>query len=54
MLLLFALALPVVLLGDSLGNRLFARYGGEASRRVSVVLTCVVGLLSIGRGLLGP
>ena len=29
-LLLFALALPVVFLGDSLGNRLFARYGGEA------------------------
>ena len=53
-LLLFALALPVVLLGDSLGNRLFARHGGQAARRVSVALTCAVGLLSIARGLLGP
>ena len=39
-LLLFALALPVVLLGDTLGNRLFARYGGHGVRRVSVALTC--------------
>lgn len=53
-LLLFALALPVVLLGDTLGNRLFARYGGQAARRVSVVLTCGLGILSITRALLGP
>ncbi len=52
-LLLFALALPVVLLGDTLGNRLFARYGGHAARRVSVALTCGLGLLSIARSLLG-
>ncbi len=50
-LLLFALALPVVLLGDTLGNRLFAHYGGHAARRVSVALTCGVGLLSIARGM---
>ena len=53
-LLLFALALPVVLLGDTLGNRLFARYGGHGVRRVSVALTCGVGLLSIARSLVGP
>lgn len=53
-LLLFALALPVVLLGDTLGNRLFTRYGGQAARRVSVVLTCGLGILSITRALLGP
>ncbi|MDH4479589.1 MAG: sulfite exporter TauE/SafE family protein [Rhodoferax sp.] len=53
-LLLFALALPVVLLGDTLGNRLFARYGGHAARRVSVALTCAVGLLSMARSMLGP
>ncbi|PUE39699.1 hypothetical protein B9Z50_13305 [Limnohabitans sp. Bal53] len=53
-LLLFALALPVVLLGDTLGNRLFVRYGGQAARLVSVVLTCVLGILSIARALLGP
>ena len=53
-LLLFALALPVVLLGDTLGNRLYARYGGQAARRVSVVLTCGLGILSITRALLGP
>ncbi len=52
--LLFALALPVVLLGDTLGNRLFARYGGQAARRVSVALTCGLGILSITRALLGP
>lgn len=54
LLLLFSLALPVVLLGDTLGNRLFARYGGQAARRVSVVLTCGLGILSITRALLGP
>ncbi len=52
-LLLFALALPVVLLGDTLGNRLFTRYGGQAARHVSVALTCAVGLLSVARSLLG-
>jgi uncharacterized protein len=51
---LFALALPVVLLGDTLGNRLFARYGGQTARRVSVALTYGVGLLSIARALLDP
>lgn len=53
-LLLFTLALPVVLLGDTLGNRLFARYGGQAARHVSVILTCCLGILSITRALLGP
>jgi uncharacterized membrane protein YfcA len=50
-LLLFALALPVVLLGDTVGNRLFARYGGHAARRVSAALTCGLGFLSIARAL---
>ena len=52
--LLFAMALPVVVLGDTLGNRLFARYGGQVARRISVALTSGVGLLSIARALLGP
>ncbi len=51
LLLLFALALPVVLLGDTLGNRLLARYGGYAARYVSVALTCGVGLMSVVRGM---
>lgn len=53
-LLIFAVALPVVMLGDTLGNRLFARFGGQAARRMSIALTCGVGLLSIARALLGP
>ena len=52
-LLLFALALPVLMLGDTLGNHLFARYGGQAARRVSVALTFGLGLLSVARGLQG-
>jgi uncharacterized protein len=49
--LLFAIALPIVLIGDTMGNRLFARYGGNASRRMSIALCCLVGVLSIWRGL---
>ena len=49
--LLFAIALPIVLIGDTMGNRLFARYGGNASRRMSIALSCLVGVLSIWRGL---
>ena len=50
-LLLFAIALPIVLVGDTVGNWLFARYGGDSSRRMSIVLSCLVGVLSIWRGL---
>lgn len=49
--LLFAIALPIVLIGDTVGNRLFARYGGHTSRKMSIVLSCLVGVLSIWRGL---
>ncbi|CAN7776333.1 TSUP family transporter [Cupriavidus necator] len=50
-LVLAGLALPVVMLGDSLGNLLFLRHGRQGALRVSIVLTAVVGASSLGRGI---
>ena len=50
-LMLAGLALPLVLAGDRLGNFLFGRYGGSASRRLSVCLTCLVGMGCMVQGL---
>jgi uncharacterized membrane protein YfcA len=47
-LLLALLALPAVLGGDTLGNRLFNRFPKLAFKGLSVAVTCGVGLVNLG------
>ncbi len=51
-LLMTALALPVVLVGERLGSRLLRRYGKQSALKVSIGLTMAVGLTSVARGVL--
>ncbi len=48
----FLLSLPLLLLGDRLGNLLFHRYGTHTYRRIAIAVLFVIGLLMLLQGLM--
>ena len=43
----YLLALPIMILGDKLGNHLFQLYGAEMYRKVALLLLFTVGIAAI-------